>query len=83
MGEHGRPIISDVLVEQDARGVMAQQSRECGFAFQKREIAQILAIMLDKVERVEDRSSSRLTTGQLLETRQAVRPQHNRPRRQS
>ncbi len=32
------------------------------------EIAQILTIMLDQIEGVEDCGSSRLTTGQLLES---------------
>jgi hypothetical protein len=35
-------------------------------ASQEREIAQILAIMLDQIEGVEDRGSSGLTTGQLI-----------------
>jgi hypothetical protein len=39
----------------------------CGLPVQEREITQVLAIMLDQVEGVEDRISSGLTTGQLLE----------------
>jgi hypothetical protein len=65
--EHGRPILGDVFVKQDAGLGIAESSRQRSLAFEKRESAQILAIMLDKVERVEDRGSSSFTTGQLLE----------------
>jgi hypothetical protein len=50
IGEHGRPIFGDVLVEQDAGLGIAQQPRQRSLAVEEREIAQILAIMLDQVE---------------------------------
>jgi hypothetical protein len=67
MGEDGRPILGDVFVQQDARFGLAQQPRQRRLPVQEREIAQILAIMLDQVKGVEDRGLSGLTTGQLLE----------------
>jgi hypothetical protein len=69
MGEHGRPILGNVFVQQDADLGIAQQARQRGLAVEERQIAQILAIMLDQVERVEDRGSSGLTMGQVLEPR--------------
>jgi hypothetical protein len=58
-----------VFVQQDADLGIAQQARQRGLAVEERQIAQILAIMLDQVERVEDRGSSGLTMGQVLEPR--------------
>jgi hypothetical protein len=78
MGEHGKTIFVNVLVKQDASLSIAQQARERSLSVQERESAQILAIMLDKVEGVENRGSGGITTGQLLEPRQAVRSEHNR-----
>jgi hypothetical protein len=78
VSQHGRPILDDVFVQQDAWLGLAQQSRQRRLAVQEWEIAQIPAIMLDQVEGVEDRGSSGLTAGQLLEPGQTVRPQHNR-----
>jgi hypothetical protein len=67
-GTHGRsPILGDVFVQQDACLSIAQQPRQRRLPVEKREIAQILAIMLDNVEGIEDLGSSGLTTGQLLE----------------
>ncbi len=63
MRENDSTILGDVFVKQDARFSIAQQSRQSCFAFEKREIAQIFAVMLDQVEGVEDRASSGLTTG--------------------
>jgi hypothetical protein len=65
MGEHGRPILSDVLVQQDAGFDIAQQARQRSLAVEERTL--ILAIALDQVERVEDCGSSGFSTGQLLE----------------
>jgi hypothetical protein len=56
-----------LLAEQDARFSLAQQPHERSLPVQEWEIAQILAIMLDQVARVEDRGSSGLPTGQLLD----------------
>ena len=53
MLEHGRAILGDVFVEQDAGVGIAQQPRERGLAVEKGAIAQILAIVLDQVEGVE------------------------------
>jgi len=52
--EHGRTVLGDVLVEQNASLDTAQQPRQRGLAVEKREIAEILAIMLDQVKGVED-----------------------------
>jgi len=65
--EDGRTISGNVFVEQDARRGIAQQSRQRGFAVEKSEIAQVLAIMLDQVECVEDRGPRSLPTTQLVE----------------
>jgi hypothetical protein len=67
MGEHGRPIFGNVFVKQNASLSIEQQPRQRGLPVQEWEIAQILAIKLDQVERVEDCGSSGLTTGPLLE----------------
>ena len=48
----GRAVLSDVFVQQDAWLAVAQQSRERGLALKKWVIAQILALMLDRVEGV-------------------------------
>jgi hypothetical protein len=42
-------------------------SRECGFAVEKRKVAQILAIVLDQVERIEDCGSCCLSAAQFVE----------------
>jgi hypothetical protein len=47
-------VLGDVLVEQDAGLGIAQQARQRGLALKKRAIAQILAIMFDRVESAED-----------------------------
>jgi hypothetical protein len=64
MGEHGQPIFDNVFVRQDVCLGVAQQPLQRSLPAQEREIAQILAIMLDQVEGVEDRGSSGLPTGQ-------------------
>jgi hypothetical protein len=61
MGEHSRPILGDVFVQQDASLGIAQQARQRSLPVQEWDIAQILAIMLDQVEGVEDCGSSGLT----------------------
>jgi hypothetical protein len=53
-----RPILGDVLVQQDAGLAAAQPSRQRSLAVEERKITQILAIMLDQVEGAEDRGSS-------------------------
>lgn len=50
-----------------ARTSLPSQVDACMALLQEGEIAQILALMLDQVEGAEDRGSSGLTTGQLLE----------------
>jgi hypothetical protein len=67
MGEHGRFIFGNMSVKQDANLSVAQEPRQRSLPVQEREIAQILAIMLDQVEGLEDRCSSRLSAAQLLE----------------
>jgi hypothetical protein len=57
---------------------IAQQPRQRSLAVKEREIAHILAVVLDQVEGIEDCSSSALPMGQLLEQRQTVGPQYNR-----
>jgi len=47
-------------------------------AVEERTFPQVLAIVLNQVEGVEDRSSSSSPSTQLLESRQAIRPHHNR-----
>src|SRR5215475_9407319 len=76
--EDDRTVLDDVFVEQDANLGVAQQPRQRGLALQKRTIAQILTVMLDQIEGIEDRCVCGLTTTQLLEPRQTVRPEHNR-----
>src|SRR5262249_54823412 len=80
--EHNRAILGNVFVGQDASPAIAQQSRERRLAVEEREIAQILAVMLDQVKRVEDRS----TRGLAAADSEALRPDPlggNYDRRQS
>jgi hypothetical protein len=67
--EDGRVIPGKVSVEKDAplRSRAADAAR--AGSVQEWEIAQILAIVLDQIEGVEDRGSSGLSPGQLLEPR--------------
>jgi hypothetical protein len=67
-----------VFVEQDARLGIAQQPGQRGLAVEKRAAPQILAIVLDQVEGIEDRGPRSLLSAQLIESRQAVGPHHNR-----
>jgi hypothetical protein len=55
IGEHGHPILGNVFAKQDASLGIAQQARQSSLPVQEGEIAQILVIMLDKVEGVDDR----------------------------
>ena len=50
-------ILRNVFVEQDACLGIAQQSRQRGLAIEEREIAEILAVVLDQVEGIEDRGT--------------------------
>jgi hypothetical protein len=63
------PILGDVFVEQDTCLSVAQEPPQRSLPVQEWEIAQVFAIMLDQVEGVEDRGSSGLMTGQLIEAR--------------
>jgi hypothetical protein len=65
-------------LKQDTSLGIAQQLCQRGLTTEESGIAHILAVMLDKVEGVEDCGSSALPTGQSIEPRQAVRPEHNR-----
>ncbi len=67
-----------MFVEQDARLGIAQQRGQRGLAVEKRAAPQILAIVLDQVEGIEDRGPRSLLSAQLIESRQAVGPHHNR-----
>jgi hypothetical protein len=42
MGEHGRPILGDVFVQQDASFGLAQEPRQRRLAVEERAIPQIL-----------------------------------------
>jgi hypothetical protein len=68
MRENGRPIFDNVFIKQDASLSIAQQPRQRSLPAQEWKITQILAVMLDNVEGVEDRSSSGLPMEQLLES---------------
>jgi hypothetical protein len=83
MGEHGRAILGDVSVKQDACLGIAQQPRQHSLALKKRAIAQILAIMLDKVEGIKDGGSSGLSTGTTPRTVTSRQARAQPPRRQS
>src|SRR5262249_59087869 len=54
----GGPPWANLWVERAPGLDITQQSRERCLAVEEREIAHILAVMLDKVERVEDRLSA-------------------------
>jgi hypothetical protein len=64
--EDDRAVLRDVFIELDASLGIAQQPRQRSLAIKKRATAQILAIKLDQVERIEDCGSSGRSTGQLL-----------------
>jgi len=78
VSENSRAILSDVFVEQDARLGIAQQPRQCGFAVEEREVAQIITIVLDQVEGVEDCGPRGLSPAQLIEPRQTVGAEYDR-----
>jgi hypothetical protein len=50
-----KPIFGNVFGKQDACLDVAQQSRQSSLPVQEREIAKILAVMLDQVEGLENR----------------------------
>jgi hypothetical protein len=52
VGEHSGTVLGDVLVEQDAGLDIAQQPRQLGLTVEESAVAQILAIVLDKVDGV-------------------------------
>src|SRR6516165_3294733 len=54
MGEDGRAIAFDMLVEPDAGARLGQHARKRGLADLKRIAPQIIAIQLDEVEGVEE-----------------------------
>src|SRR5262249_45489907 len=54
MGENGRPVALDMLVEPDAGARLGHDRRERGLADLKRIAPQIVAVQLDQVEGVEE-----------------------------
>jgi hypothetical protein len=66
VGEDDKTVFGYVFVQQDATLGIAQQARQCRFAVQERQIAQILAIMLDKVEGVEACAPVRISNANCL-----------------
>ena len=54
MGEHGRAIALDMLVEPDAGASLGQHARKRGLADLKRIAPHVVAVQLDKVEGVEE-----------------------------
>jgi hypothetical protein len=56
----------------------AQQSRQRSLAVEKWAIPQIIAVVLDQIERIEDRGPGGLKSAKLVETRQTVRSEHDR-----
>jgi hypothetical protein len=67
VGEDGRAVFSNVLVDQDSRLNIAQEPCQGSLSVKEREIAQILAIVLDQVERVQHRAMRGFPTAQLIE----------------
>ena len=55
MGEDGRAVALDMLVESDARSSLGHDRCERGLADLERVTAQIVAVQLDQVEGVEER----------------------------
>jgi hypothetical protein len=81
MGEDGRAIALDMLVEPDAGAGVGQHTRKCGLADLRGSRLHVVAVQLDQVEREGDRGGDRAATrrGQLLGPRPrestGVRPQ--------
>jgi len=71
--ENGRAILGQIFVEQDARLDIAQQSRQGVFAVEKWAIAQILTIMLDQIDRIEDRGPRGLAKQNTTKSRSSRR----------
>ena len=65
--EHGRTVLGDVLVEQNASLDTAQQPRQRGLAVEERKIAKIAAIVLDRIEGIQHRAMRSLSAAQLVE----------------
>jgi hypothetical protein len=63
VGEDGRSIFRDVLVDQDSCLSIAQQQRQLSLAVEERK----LAIILDQVEGVQHRALCGFLTAQLVE----------------
>src|SRR5262245_22813183 len=56
MGEDGRAVALDMLVEPDARASLGHDRRKRGFTDLKRITPQVVAVQLDQVEGVQKRS---------------------------
>jgi hypothetical protein len=54
MGEDGRAVAFDMLVEPDTRASLGHDRRERGLADLERVTAQVIAVQLDEVEGVEE-----------------------------
>ena len=52
MGEDGRAVALDMLVEPNAGAGFGQHARKCGLADLKRIVPQVVAIQLDRIESV-------------------------------
>jgi len=70
--EHGRPVVRRMLNEPDGVLGSADQSGEPSLALEQRQVAQVIAVMLDQVESVQHR---------LMTARSAVRAQRVSGRR--
>jgi hypothetical protein len=54
MGEDGRAVAFDMLIEPHAGASLGQHARERGLADLKRIAPEVVAVQLDEVESVED-----------------------------
>ena len=54
MGENGRAVALDMLIEPDARASLAHDRRRRGLADLKRIAPQVVAVLLDQVEGVKE-----------------------------
>jgi hypothetical protein len=67
MGENGRAVALDMLVEPDAGASLGQDRCERGLADHKRIAPQIIAIQLDQVEGIEERIAIMTSVADTLE----------------
>lgn len=72
MRENGGPVCLDVLVEPQARRGAPQQRRQRGLARRERIAAEVVAVQIDQIERIEEHAAVVPPVTDAIERREAV-----------